>query len=37
MDQKITEQNRKYGISLEAFTNYNDIVPDHIYPKGMGG
>jgi hypothetical protein len=20
-----------------AFTNYNDIVPDHIDPRGMGG
>jgi hypothetical protein len=20
-----------------TFTNYNDIVPDHIDPRGMGG
>jgi hypothetical protein len=37
MNRKITEQRGKCGICEEAFTNYSDIVPDHIHPKGMGG
>ncbi len=35
--RKITEQGGKCGICLEEFTDYNDIVPDHIDPRGMGG
>src|SRR5258708_26216431 len=36
LNRKIVEQNRKCTICQEAFTNYNDIVPDHIHPRGMG-
>ena len=36
-NRKIVEQNRKCTICQDAFTNYNDIVPDHIHPRGMGG
>jgi hypothetical protein len=37
LNRKIATQNRMCGLCKEAFTNYNDIVPDHINPKGMGG
>ena len=37
LNRKIVEQSRKCAICLEAFTSYNDIVPDHIHPRGMGG
>jgi len=37
MNRKITEQRGKCGICEDAFTNYSDIVPDHIHPRGMGG
>jgi hypothetical protein len=37
LDRKIVEQNKTCGICMDAFTDYNDIVPDHISPKGMGG
>jgi hypothetical protein len=37
LNRKIAAQNRKCGLCKEAFTSYNDIVPDHINPKGMGG
>ena len=37
LDRKIVEQNRQCAICQVAFTNYNDIVPDHIDPRGMGG
>ena len=37
LNRKIVEQNRMCGICKEAFTSYNDIVPDHRNPKGMGG
>jgi hypothetical protein len=30
MNRKITEQRGKCGICEGAFTNYSDIVPDHI-------
>jgi hypothetical protein len=36
-DRKIAEQDRKCAICHEEFTDYNDIVPDHRDPKGMGG
>ena len=35
--RKIVEQDRKCAICLEEFTDYHDVVPDHISPKGMGG
>ena len=37
LNRKIVEQNRKCAICHEEFTDYNDIVPDHKEPKGMGG
>jgi hypothetical protein len=37
LNRKIVEQDRMCGICKEAFTSYNDIVPDHINPKGMAG
>ena len=37
LDRKIVEQNRQCAICQVAFTNYSDIVPDHINPRGMGG
>ena len=36
LNRKIVEQYRKCAICLEDFTDYNDIVPDHRDPKGMG-
>jgi hypothetical protein len=32
MDKKIVSQNGECGICNEKFTNYGDIVPDHISP-----
>jgi hypothetical protein len=37
LDRQIVEQNRQCAICQVAFTNYSDIVPDHIDPRGMGG
>jgi hypothetical protein len=37
LNRKIVEQNRICPICREEFTDYNDVVPDHIDPKGMGG
>ena len=37
LNRKIVEQDRKCAICHEEFTDYNDIVPDHKDPKGMGG
>ncbi len=37
LNWKIVEQDRKCAICREQFTDYNDIVPDHRDPKGMGG
>ena len=37
MNRKIVEQGGICPICHEEFTNYNDIVPDHREPKGMGG
>ena len=37
LSRKIVEQDRKCAICHEEFTDYNDIVPDHKNPKGMGG
>src|SRR6516165_1723911 len=37
MDRKIEEQNSECPLCEIAFTDYNDIVPDHKNPKGMGG
>jgi hypothetical protein len=37
MDRKITAQNGVCALCKGHFTDYNDIVPDHINPRGMGG
>ena len=37
LDKKIVAQNGVCGICKERFTDYGDIVPDHISPRGMGG
>lgn len=37
MKRKVVEQEGKCGICRVEFTDYNDIVPDHIDPRGMGG
>jgi hypothetical protein len=37
LNRKIVEQDRKCAICHEEFTDYNDVVPDHRNPKGMGG
>jgi hypothetical protein len=37
LNRKIVEQDRMCAICHEEFTDYNDIVPDHRDPKGMGG
>ncbi len=36
LNRKILEQNRRCGICHKIFRNYNDIVPEHKEPKGMG-
>jgi hypothetical protein len=37
LNRKIVEQDRICTICYQEFTDYNDVVPDHIDPKGMGG
>jgi hypothetical protein len=37
LNRKIVEQGRECAIGHAEFTDYNDIVPDHKNPKGMGG
>jgi hypothetical protein len=37
LKRKIVEQGRECAVCHVQFTNYNDIVPDHINPRGMGG
>ena len=37
LNRKVAEQNRRCPLCDTLFTGYNDIVPDHIDPKGMGG
>jgi len=37
LNRKIVEQDKKCAICHQDFTDYNDIVPDHKNPKGMGG
>src|ERR1700730_12795651 len=35
-NRKIIEQKGSCAICKKLFTNYTDIVPDHVEPKGMG-
>jgi hypothetical protein len=37
LNLKIVEQGGKCAICDEALTDYSEIVPDHVEPKGMGG
>jgi len=37
LDKKIVAQNGTCPICNVEFTNYGDIAPDHINPRGMGG
>src|ERR1700752_986880 len=37
LNRKIREQAGICAICHEEFTDYNDVVPDHRNPKGMGG
>jgi hypothetical protein len=37
LNRKILDQDRTCAICHEGFMDYNDIVPDHRDPKGMGG
>jgi hypothetical protein len=37
LNRKVVEQGGKCAICHEEFTDYNDVVPDHRDPKGMGG
>lgn len=37
LDRKIAEQNGLCALCKERFTEYGDMVPDHIHPRGMGG
>jgi hypothetical protein len=37
LNRKIVEQDRICAICHFEFTDYNDVVPDHQNPKGMGG
>jgi len=37
LDRKIVTQKGICALCKEGFTNYSDVVPDHIYPRGMGG
>jgi hypothetical protein len=37
LNRKIRQQAGTCAIYYEEFTDYNDIVPDHKNPKGMGG
>jgi hypothetical protein len=36
IDKKIAAQNSICALCKERFTDYGDIVPDHISPRGMG-
>ena len=37
LKRKVLDQGQRCAICREEFTDYNDIVPDHIDPRGMGG
>ncbi len=37
LKQKIREQNSRCAICRRQFRRFEDAVPDHIEPKGMGG
>jgi 5-methylcytosine-specific restriction endonuclease McrA len=37
LNKKILEQDGRCGICAEPMTDYRDVTPDHILPKGMNG
>jgi 5-methylcytosine-specific restriction endonuclease McrA len=37
LDRKIVSQGGNCGICGAKFTDYGDVVPDHISPRGLGG
>jgi 5-methylcytosine-specific restriction endonuclease McrA len=37
LNRKILEQKGKCAICKRDFTDYEEIVPDHIEPRGLGG
>ena len=37
LKRKVAEQSSICAICHQEFTDYNDVVPDHKNPKGMGG
>ena len=37
LNQKILAQKGKCAICKRLFTDYEDVVPDHIQPRGLGG
>jgi len=37
LNRKIIEQDGKFAIYRSTVSGYNEIVPDHNEPKGMGG
>ena len=37
LNREMVDQDRKCAICHEDFRDYNDVVPDHRDPKGMGG
>jgi hypothetical protein len=37
LNRKVVEQGTECALCHVKFTSYNDIVPDHINPRGMGG
>lgn len=37
LNKKIIAQNGECATCNEKFTEYSDIVPNHITPRGMGG
>jgi hypothetical protein len=37
LNKKIVSQSRKCALCGTEFTDYADVVPDHINPRGMGG
>ena len=37
LNRKLVQQDSECALCRVKFTDYNDIVPDHINPRGMGG
>jgi hypothetical protein len=37
VDRKIARQHGKCPLCGENFTDFSDVVPDHISPRGLGG